>query len=49
MASLRGSCLCGAVTFTLAEAPNGATACHCTQCRKGDYYDIADGLPQHDP
>lgn len=34
MSSLQGSCLCGAVSFTLAKTPAEATACHCTQCRK---------------
>jgi hypothetical protein len=30
----RGSCLCGAVRYTV-DAPLGpVTACHCTQCRK---------------
>lgn len=35
-----GSCLCGAVTFTLAQAPSEPTACHCVQCRKqsGHYF-----------
>jgi len=32
--ALKGSCQCGAVTYTLAQAPTEATACHCTQCRK---------------
>ena len=31
---LSGSCLCGSVRFSLTETPTGATACHCTQCRK---------------
>lgn len=34
MSSLQGSCLCGAVSFALAQTPAEATACHCTQCRK---------------
>ncbi len=34
MSDLRGSCNCGAVSFTLAQRPTDATACHCTQCRK---------------
>ena len=34
MTILQGSCNCGAVKFTLAQAPTDATACHCTQCRK---------------
>lgn len=40
MAKLRGSCLCGAVSFTLDQTPTEATACHCVQCRKqsGHYF-----------
>jgi len=40
MSSLRGSCQCGGVRFTLAQAPTDATACHCAQCRKqsGHYF-----------
>ncbi|MFK7751250.1 MAG: GFA family protein [Sedimentitalea sp.] len=30
----RGSCLCGSVAFTVAANLQGASACHCTQCRK---------------
>ncbi|MEI4196819.1 GFA family protein [Roseovarius sp. E0-M6] len=31
---IRGSCLCGGVTFETEAAPEGASACHCGQCRK---------------
>lgn len=31
---LQGSCLCGAVRFTVSEPLTAASACHCTQCRK---------------
>ena len=31
---LRGSCLCGAVTFEVHGDPKGASVCHCGQCRK---------------
>ncbi|WP_172295388.1 GFA family protein [Pseudoruegeria sp. HB172150] len=31
---LTGSCLCGAVTWRLAETPDHATACNCTACRR---------------
>jgi len=31
---LKGSCLCGDVTFTVTAAPEGVSACHCGQCRK---------------
>lgn len=30
----RGSCLCGRIRFTLDAPLEGATACHCHQCRK---------------
>ncbi len=47
MSVLQGSCNCGAVRFTLAQAPADATACHCTQCRKqsGHYFASAN-LPK---
>jgi hypothetical protein len=47
MSILKGSCNCGAVKFSLAELPTGATACHCTQCRKqsGHYFASAN-LPK---
>lgn len=31
---LTGSCLCGAVHWTLQEVPDSATACNCTACRR---------------
>ncbi len=31
---MRGSCLCGAVTFVADEPLRSVIACHCTQCRK---------------
>jgi hypothetical protein len=31
---LRGSCLCGGVTFEVTEAPDHASYCHCTRCQK---------------
>lgn len=35
MASLlRGSCLCGAVTFTVADSFLYAAYCHCSRCRR---------------
>ncbi len=40
-ASLTGSCLCGAVSFSLAPTDlEPADACHCSQCRKwsGHYW-----------
>ncbi|MBX3561912.1 MAG: GFA family protein [Sphingomonas sp.] len=36
----RGSCLCGAVAFTVAHALPPSIACHCRQCRRqsGHYW-----------
>ncbi len=31
---LEGSCLCGAVRWTMKTAPQSATACSCTACRR---------------
>jgi hypothetical protein len=31
---IEGSCHCGAVTWTFAGEPDGATACSCTVCRR---------------
>lgn len=31
---MRGSCLCGDVTFTVNARPQGPSMCHCGQCRK---------------
>lgn len=33
-ASLQGSCLCEAVTFTATPTGDRANVCHCAQCRK---------------
>lgn len=30
----RGQCLCGDITFTVRGAAQGASACHCGQCRR---------------
>ena len=37
---LRGSCLCGDITFTANRAVRDPAACHCGQCRKqsGHYW-----------
>lgn len=32
--SKTGSCLCGAVSYTLADDPKEIGACHCNMCRK---------------
>lgn len=34
MTARRGSCLCGAVSYTVAAELGAVTACHCGQCRK---------------
>lgn len=34
MAILRGSCLCGAVGYRVADAFHAAFNCHCSQCRR---------------
>lgn len=31
---IEGTCLCGAVRWTFAGRPDGATACNCTACRR---------------
>ncbi|MBO6675636.1 MAG: GFA family protein [Rhizobiales bacterium] len=31
---LKGRCLCGSVTYTVTGAPEKASACHCSQCRR---------------
>ena len=31
---IRGSCHCGAVSWTFEGVPDGATACNCTVCRR---------------
>lgn len=33
-AALHGRCLCGAITFRVTADPQGASACHCGQCRR---------------
>ncbi len=32
--TLKGSCLCGAVTWTFEGMPESATVCNCTACRR---------------
>ena len=38
--TVRGSCLCGAVSFTVKDGSASVAACHCSQCRKmsGHYW-----------
>ena len=31
---MKGSCLCGAVTFETKAEPQSLSVCHCSQCRK---------------
>ena len=31
---MQGSCLCGAIRFRVNAEPQGASCCHCSQCRK---------------
>ena len=31
---MNGSCLCGSVRFAVTGTPQGASCCHCGQCRK---------------
>jgi hypothetical protein len=40
----KGSCLCGAVSFTVTGALKAPDACHCVQCRKhsGHYFASTD-------
>ena len=43
----RGSCLCGAVHFTVACALPPPDACHCTQCRKHTgHYLVSTDVPK---
>ena len=40
---LRGSCLCGAVRFTLADTLHHPVTCHCAMCRKSSGNHVAAG------
>jgi hypothetical protein len=54
-ASLHGACHCGAVQLTLPSAPDKATSCNCSLCRRVGglwaYYEFGtvavEGHPQH--
>ena len=37
----KGSCLCGAVTYTVSGPLRPVVACHCTQCRKASGHHFA--------
>jgi hypothetical protein len=42
-----GSCLCGAVRFTVAGSLPPPDACHCTQCRKhSGHYFVSTDVPR---
>ena len=42
-----GSCMCGAVTFTVEGTLNPPDACHCTQCRKqSGHYFVSTDVPR---
>ncbi len=38
---MRGSCLCGTVTYTIEGEPRSVVACHCVQCRKASGHHVA--------
>ena len=43
----RGSCLCGAVRFTVEGELPGPDACHCTKCRKhSGHYFVSTDVPR---
>jgi hypothetical protein len=44
---ITGGCQCGAVRYTLSEAPNHPTICHCRMCQKafGSYFAPFAGVP----
>jgi hypothetical protein len=41
MTTRQGSCLCGAVSFTVTGALRPVIACHCRQCRKTSGHHVA--------
>ncbi len=43
----RGSCLCGAVRFTVEGELRGPDACHCSKCRKhSGHYFVSTDVPR---
>ena len=38
---MKGSCLCGAVSYEVAGPMRPVIACHCTQCRKSSGHHVA--------
>ncbi|MCB2051988.1 MAG: GFA family protein [Novosphingobium sp.] len=47
-AKATGSCLCGAVHYTLEAAPVGTFACHCKDCQRqsGTAFSVIMGVPE---
>ncbi|WP_186766478.1 hypothetical protein [Puniceibacterium confluentis] len=46
---IRGSCACGAITFSTPATPTGLRSeKHNFTVGKGDYHALSDGLPQKD-
>lgn len=44
---MRGSCMCGAVSFTVLCELKRPDACHCTQCRKfSGHYFVSTDVPR---
>lgn len=41
MWNMQGSCMCGAVTYTISGNIRSIVACHCTQCRKTSGHYVA--------
>lgn len=49
MTELRGSCLCGGVTYEVRGPLDDVTFCHCTQCRKtSGHFDAATSCKPED-
>lgn len=38
---MKGSCLCGQVTYRISAEPRSIVACHCVQCRKSSGHYVA--------
>jgi hypothetical protein len=47
MAELKGSCLCGSVTYSCSAEPVMTALCHCTECQKqtGSSFSIVAAVP----
>lgn len=43
--AVKGSCLCGAVSFSIDPAPRAVYFCHCSQCRKAQGTAFASSVP----